>query len=378
MNIDKLLDNISNVIVEDIREVKVNQSEMANKIPATELVDAISELIKTVKRFNESTGNLKPQNPAGYSKALQGVKKAMAVAEADPDFIKPDVSSWNFLKKEVEHGMFPTNTEDEKAALKFYASLNGKIRAANGITPKDAIDGPGRITKDLVPNDKAKRAATRPAVRRAIENLANTDTSRKYVAGTDKTFASDDKRFKDLENEHKAKADALEKREMDLRSGAAQNQDKVAGQKVNQVLSRESKQEKYQRKEEFVNQQTSNNISSFKEAPVDGYDSLAKLVKGWKDSGKEPAGQIKVVATDKSGIGTGAGKPVLEINGKLYACGRKFLLQKQYGGYFCKPSDDFNNPYYGYFKDVRKDPAYDAIRSKIKGTMNESVQYFNY
>ena len=343
-------------------------SEQPSKAAAEKLIEAITTLFRTVKRFNEKSGNLKPQNPAGYKAALANVKTAIENAENDEWFIPiKDQKAWNFLKKEVETGMFPQTDEDEKAALKFYVDINGKIRQSNNL--KTNLIKPSDIAKDLGGVDKSKVKSLRPVAKRSFEG---TNISK---------LPDDDKVLKDLANEKGAKADALEKREKDLRAGIASNNEQGV-QKVNKVITQEARQSKYGKEANAANNArvSAANVLRFKESPVEGCDSLAKLMNKWKSSGVEQKGQIKIIATDASGLGSGAGAPVMQIDGKLYTCGRKFLLQKQFGGYFTKGSE-----YYGYFTDSRKDPAFDAIRKKLNGddTVEEACvekvkNMFNY
>lgn len=384
MNIEKIVDNLLPIIKEDIE----SENTYDPKKTAKDLIKAITDLMRSVKRFNEKTGALKQIKPNDYKAKCAKVKAAIEAAEADKDF-EPisNKSQWNMLKKEATTGSFmPQNEEDEKAALRFYANINGLIRQANKLTAIGGLKETEDLTRDLsggnidkqkhlkgVPTRAFKRAFSGPVNSRVatdeeLENLKNT-----------KDYKVDDKRLENLENEFRAKADALESRERGLRDGTIKNEPASQEQKTNKIITTQDKKDKYSKQQIIKNHEEAVNINSMKEAPVDNQTSISNLLKYWKNNNIEPKGQIKIVATDASGIGTGAGKPVFEVNGKLYSCGRKFLLQRQYGGYFCKPTESWENPYYGYFTDVRKDSKYDALRQKIKNAMlEESVNYFNY
>ena len=384
MDIEKIVDNLFPIIKEDIE----NDNTYDPKKTAKDLIKAITDLMRSVKRFNEKTGALGEIKPNNYKAKCEKVKAAIEAAEADKDF-EPIANQvkWNVLKREVSTGtMMPKSEEDEKAALKFYIDMNGLIRQANKLTAIGGLKEPEDLIRDLsggnidkqkhlkgVPTRAFKRALSGPTNSRVatdeeLENLKNT-----------KDYKVDDKRLENLENEFRAKADALESRERGLRDGTIKNEKVKQEQKANKIITTQDKKNKYGKQQIIKNHEEAANISSMKDAPVDNQTSISNLLKYWKSNNIEPKGQIKIIATDASGIGTGAGKPVFEINGKLYSCGRKFLLQRQYGGYFCKPTESWENPYYGYFTDVRKDSKYDELRQKIKNAMlEESVSYFNY
>lgn len=384
MDIEKIVDNLFPIIKEDIE----NENTYDPKKTAKDLIKAITDLMRTVKRFNEKTGALKQIKPNDYKAKCAKVKAAIEAAEADKDF-EPisNKSQWNMLKKEAATGNFlPQNEEDEKAALRFYANINGLIRQANKLTAIGGLKEPEDLTRDLsggnIDKQKNLRGVPTRALKRAVSGPTNsrvaTDEELESLKNT-KDYKVDDKRLENLENEFRAKADALESRERGLRDGTIKNEPASQEQKANKIITAQDKKNKYGKQQIIKNHEEAVNINSMKDAPVDNQTSISNLLKYWKNNNIEPKGQIKIIATDASGIGTGAGKPVFEVNGKLYSCGRKFLLQKQYGGYFCKPTESWENPYYGYFTDVRKDSKYDALRRKIKKAMlEESVSYFNY
>ena len=89
--------------------------------------------------------------------------------------------------------------EDEKAALKFYVDINGKIRQSNNL--KTNLIKPSDIAKDLGGVDKSKVKSLRPVAKRSFEG---TNISK---------LPDDDKVLKDLANMKKVQKQMLLKKE---------------------------------------------------------------------------------------------------------------------------------------------------------------------
>lgn len=378
MDIEKIVDNFSKILVEDL-----NKEIYDPKKSAKDLIKAVTDLARTVKRFNEKTGTLKQIKPNAYKAACAKVKAAIEAAEADKDFNpiskKPQ---WNMLKKEVTTGNFiPQNEEDEKAALKFYADINGLIRQANNLTAIGGLKEPEDLVRDLGDGnpDKMKfyKGIPTRAFKRAISGPANsrvaTDEELKKIEQS-KKWNMDDLKLKNLEKSKDAQAKALEQREKDLRNGKIKNEPAEQKQTTDKLIGKDDRKAKHSRQIAISNHEAKAKLKNFKDNPIDGHDTFVSYMRALREK-EEPNGQIKVIATEASGIGTGAGKPVIEINGQLYTVNRKTLKQRTGGGqgFMCKPTDDWDNPYYGYFTDSRKDPNYNVLRQKIKNAMLEEA-----
>ena len=143
MDIEKIVDNLFPIIKEDIE----NDNTYDPKKTAKDLIKAITDLMRSVKRFNEKTGALGEIKPNNYKAKCEKVKAAIEAAEADKDF-EPIANQvkWKALKREVSTGtMMPKSEEDEKAALKFYIDMNGLIRQANKLTAIGGLKEPERV-----------------------------------------------------------------------------------------------------------------------------------------------------------------------------------------------------------------------------------------
>lgn len=333
-DIDLIMENVSKSILEDIGSPGVSAAKKVSK--------AISNIVYAIKSYDRDYKTMPTsQRKPAYLKACGELKTAMKEAEADKDF-KYDKTRWNVLKntmaKAEENFPEEVDSEGEKLYSKFLMDTLKSIKKSNNV--KETFD---------------------PA-----KDLSNSQDQYNYLQ---KLYASKSPRAHEAEKtfnkELESRAEYSEKQRQEILT----NKD-TEKFRVYQNLSKEERRKKYNSGiSDVAKEKISNaNIPALKSAPVEGCDSVKKLVKLWAENKVPQQGQIEVV----SKRGNGLGVPIVCIKGKYYQVPNNQLYTNDKGGIATAASE-----YRGYTRDATKDPAHDEIRKKLASVYTEE-HYFEY